>query len=217
MMEAIKAALEGFLNLAPPIPGQVLERLIDKIDHGLEKHNLSLSEKDRKTLVQEIRAVESEIRRAASSHRVTFSTQDLWSHFLQTQGIALSLLMSEVNAYSGLYFGYESYLINSVKVIKGLPRLRARGLSDQLEALGGKPLADACWNDRAIEIARLVRHAITHNGRKITNDLQKYRADLVLEGDEIVVMAYQTTELYTLLKNRILLFTSEIVKRPDAR
>lgn len=217
MMEAIKAALEGFVNLTPPIPGQALGRLIDKIDHGLEKHNLSLSGKDRKTLVQEIRAVEAEIRRAASSHRVSFSTQDLWSHFLQSQGIALSLLMSEVNAYSGLYFGYESYLINSAKTVKSLPRLRARGLPDQLEALGGKTLADACWNDRAIEIARLVRYAITHNGRKITNDLQKYRADLVLESDEIVIMAQQTTELYNLLKHRVLLFTCEIVKRPEAR
>lgn len=99
MMEAIKATLKGFVNLAPPIPGQVLGLLIDKIDRGLEKHKLSLSEKDRKTLVQEIRAVESEIHQAASSNRVTFSTQDLWSHFLQSQGIALSLLMSEVNAY----------------------------------------------------------------------------------------------------------------------
>lgn len=217
MIQVVNAAVEGSLNLATPFPSQVLNELLDRVTAGLERNRLSLSGKDREALCNEIRTIEAQISQRAKRNSVRLDANELWTHFLQSQGIALSLLMSEVNAYAAVYFAYENYLIRSVKIGKGLKNLRARNLPGKLEELLGKSVAEMCWSEKGIEMSRLVRHAIAHGGRKITDDLGKYRSKLILENDEIMIMAHQTTELYNLLKERALLFTIEMVKLPICR
>lgn len=46
-------------------------------------------------------------------------------------------------------------------------------------------------------------------------DLEKFRDELLLEDDDIIIMASQTNDLYNLLKERALLFSREIVKLPS--
>jgi len=121
-------------------------------------------------------------------------------------------MMSEVNAYSSVYFAYENFLIRSVKVVTGLASLRTPELRGKLQKLVGNDIASQCWVNHSVEKARLIRHAIVHNGRKITRELEGYRAELVLENDEIVIMASQTTELYNLLKERVFIISDRFVK-----
>jgi hypothetical protein len=96
----------------------------------------------------------------------------------------------------------------------GLESLRTNKLPGKLEDLVGKTIVEKCWKEKSIEIPRLIRHAIAHNGRKITSALEKYRSELSLEEDEVVIMAHHTTELYRVLKERAYLYTIEIVKLP---
>ena len=53
---------------------------------------------------------------------------------------------------------------------------------------------------RLIEIARLVRHALVHNGGRLTPPLKGRKHALMVEADEIQIMAPDTTELFGHLK-----------------
>ena len=113
MIQAVKAAVEGSLNFATPMPSQVLNELLSRIGNSLEAHHISLSGNDRAALHSEIRSIESQIS-AGMRPPIRLDPKELWSHFLQSQGIALSLFMSEVNAYAAVYFGYENYLMRTI-------------------------------------------------------------------------------------------------------
>ena len=76
----------------------------------------------------------------------------------------------------------------------------------------GPPLANSCWQDPDVELARLIRHAAVHNGRQITPALEKYHQRLVLQDGEIVIFARDTTRQFELLKTRVQAFTNAIVK-----
>ena len=217
MINAVGAAVEGSLQFATPLSSQILNELLDRITTGLERNHLSLSGDDREALCTEIRSIEAEISHRVKTKPVRLDPRELWTHFLQSQGISLSLLMSEVNAYAAVYFAYENYLIRSVKVCTAVKSIWTRGLPKRLNELLGEKVAETCWSAKKIDLARLIRHSIVHNGRKLTDDLEKYRRELTLEDDEIVIMAHHTTELYTLLKERALLFTTEMVKLPICR
>jgi len=216
MIQAVKAGVEGSLNFATPMPSQVLNELLSRIGDGLETHHISLSGNDRAALRSEIRAIESQIS-ARIRHPIRLDPKELWSDFFQSQGIALSLYMSEVNAYAGVYFAYENYLIRSMKEVTGLKSLRTDKLPSTLECLVGKTIVEKCWKEKPIELPRLIRHAIAHNGRKVTSHLEKYRSEISLEADEVVIMAHHTTELYQLLKETAYLFTTKIVKLPASK
>ncbi len=217
MINAVDAAVEGSLQFTTPFSSQILNELAHRITTGLERKHLSLSGDDRESLCTEIRSIESEISHRVKTNPVRLDPKELWTHFLQRQGISLSLLMSEVNAYAAVYFAYEIYLIRSVKVCTAVKSIRTRGLPKRLNELLGEKVAETCWSAKKIDLARLIRHSIVHNGRKLTDNLEKYRSELTLENDEIVIMAHHTTELYTLLKERALLFTTEMVKLPICR
>lgn len=214
MVEAVTAGIQGSVNLETPFPNQVLQKLLERISKGLERNQISLSEKEREALCSEIREIELEMAGLAKANPLKLDKKQLWSYFLESQGIALCLLMSEVNGYSAVYFAYENFLIRSVKVAKGLRSLRTENLPKNLRELLGASVVDECWNNRQVKLARLIRHALVHNGRKITEELQKYRDELMLQNDEITIMAYHTTELYNLLKARAYLLASEMKKLP---
>ena len=121
--------------------------------------------------------------------------------------------MSKINAYSSIYFAYEIFLINSMKSISNVSNLRTDKLPRELKEYFSKDLAYTCWFEKDIELPRLIRHAIVHNGRKITQDLQKYESELVLEEEEIVIFPYHTTNLFNTLKTKANQFCIEYLNK----
>lgn len=212
MIEAITAAIQGYMDNVTPFPNQVRQVLVDRVMGGVEKNQVKLPEKSRTALGEEIRQIEAELSEQAKSSAFKLDKKQLWVHFLKNQGLSLSLMMSEVNAYSGVYFAYENFLIQCIKVEKNLSNLRTNGLLTQLRSLVGKDVANQYWNSHHVKMARLIRHAIVHNGRKITPELESFRGNLELESDEIVIMPSQTTKLYNLLKERAFTLTDTLVK-----
>jgi hypothetical protein len=152
---------------------------------------------------------------AQSLVKVQMNLQKIWLEYQQVDEFKMALWMSEISAYCAVYFAYEVFLINSVKAATSLPSLRTKQLPDEIEKLLGSSVSALCWKDEPIELARLIRHAVAHNGRKLTQNLTKYKHKLFLEGNEIVIMARDTTDLYNLLKERVLSFVSEAVKHPS--
>jgi hypothetical protein len=80
-------------------------------------------------------------------------------------------------------------------------------------------LRDYCWTDTEIDLARLVRHALAHNGGRFGIDLHKYKARFMdatgmtapeLRGDLFIVIDGKiqitpgnTTHLFSILKDRV--------------
>ncbi len=147
-----------------------------------------------------------------SPAKIQMNLQTIWEQYQQEREFNMALWMSEITAYCAVYFAYEVFLINSMKVATGRSSLRTKQLTIEIERLLGSAIVPQCWNDKPIELARLIRHAAVHNGRKLTNDLSKYKNILMLENNEIVIMAHHTTELFNQLKQRAMGFATTAVK-----
>jgi hypothetical protein len=144
--------------------------------------------------------------------KFTYDLQSIWRNYLGEREFVMGLWMSEITSYCAVYFAYEVFIVRSLKVASGKERLRTPQVNERITHLLGAPLANSCWQDPNVELARLIRHAAVHNGRQITPALEKYRQRLVLQDDEIVIFARDTTQLFELLKTRVQAFTQEIVK-----
>lgn len=212
MMQHLKVSLESFASYQAPIPIQTLRQLTDRIVKGCEKTGLYLLARDRQALASEVREIETDLTESLKNKPFKIDITKAWSEYIDSEEFSLSLWMSEVQAYAGVYFAYENFLIQCLKVAANLQTLRTRDLPEIMSKLLGDELLKRCWEDEPIELARLIRHAIVHNGRKITKPLEKFREKLLLEEDEIVIMAYQTTELYQFLKNRLTIFSNELIE-----
>jgi len=212
MMTCLKEYYESMANSYEPTPLTAITALIDRIHKRIEKHSLSFISSDRQALVKEFQDIESELVQGLQQNRITYNIQKLWKEFIEAEEFAISLWMSEVQAYSSVYFAYEIFLISSVKILTNQTRLRTHQLESELQGLtGSNTLWEFCWNHEVVEKARLVRSAIVHNGRKITRDLEKYRSALALEDEEIVIMPNDTNQLYVELKDRITQFCESFI------
>ena len=213
MMMCLKEYYESMANSYEPTPLSVISTLIDRVDKRIEKHSLSFISSDRQALVKEFQDIESELVQGLQQNRITYNLQTLWQEFISAEEFIISLWMSEVQAYSSVYFAYEIFLISSVKLLTNQNRLRTHQLEITLQELtGSNTLWEFCWNHEVVEKARLVRSAIVHNGRKITSDLENYRGELALEEDEIVIMPQDTNQLYGELKDRVSCFCEAFIR-----
>jgi hypothetical protein len=144
--------------------------------------------------------------------KFTYDLQSIWRNYLSEREFLMGLWMSEITSYCAVYFAYEVFIVRSLKVASGSERLRTHQVYERIVQLLGSSIANSCWQDSDVELARLIRHAAVHNGRQITSALEKYRQKLVLQNDEIVIFARDTNQLFELLKTRVQVFTKAIVQ-----
>ncbi len=158
---------------------------------------------------------------AIKNFPVSDFSETVWNQLIEIDAIKAALWSSETSIYAKIYFDYEGYLSESLRILTKTDKL----FSDQLiKALGdflGESVKKSCYCDEPIEIARLIRNAIVHNNHKKTSHLKPYEQKLqdrcMLEGEEVVLLAWHTTELYQLLKERALLFAKEMVRRNEIK
>jgi hypothetical protein len=128
-----------------------------------------------------------------------------WKSFISIPDFALRLWNSERNAYGALYYAYEDFLVRCVGVVNTKPDYRMPRRSEfanDIAAVYGDQIRDICWLDKPVAVSREIRHAIVHNGGRITKVLANLAPDLPLEHDQIVILAPDTTELFNSLKRR---------------
>ena len=90
----------------------------------------------------------------------------------------------------------------------------------------GVSLTDYCWNDAEVDLAKLVRHALAHNGGSLGTDLDRYKTRFVdatgmtsvlLQGDrfnvvngKIQITPCNTKYLFGVLKDRVSRIVEEV-------
>ena len=125
----------------------------------------------------------------------------------------LSLWASEQNAFCAVYFGYESFMIRTMKLLTGLESLRTNQLESTLADQFNRDTAKYLWKNMDRRLAEMKRDAFVHNGGRITKSLQGCKVKLSMVDDEqFVVLPEETNELFDFFKERVLFFTKEAIK-----
>lgn len=218
MMYGLQVQQEHSNDLSIAFPLQVIDLFIQRLSHIIEKRHVSLSPRTQKILREELKNVQDELikdHHQRNSTEVAGHIKQLWPDFAQLPELAFGLWMSEVNAYTTVYFAYETFLIDSIKVVYPNEQyLRVQQLKDFFRRTNNEHLQRNYWAHKPIEKARLIRHAVSHNGRKLTSELEsKFKNELtVTTNKEIVIKARDTTQLYQMLKDKAAGFSEEMIK-----
>jgi hypothetical protein len=119
--------------------------------------------------------VAAEFRDQAAAVKDDYPLEPIWAEFMNDTAFRISLWSSQRVAYVAFYNAYESFLVDCLKVGKGLSSLRStdkKAFNDALRTALSKDISGPCWSHHEINIPRLVRHALSHNGGRITTDLK---------------------------------------------
>jgi len=139
----------------------------------------------------ELVAVTAEFRDQAAAVKEDYPIEPIWADFMKETPFRLSLWGSQRVAYVAFYNAYEAFLVDCLKVGKGVSRLRSTVKTDFNDALRtalSKDITVPCWSHHEINIPRLVRHALSHNGGRVTEDLNKQKHGIELVGDVLQIM-----------------------------
>lgn len=128
-----------------------------------------------------------------------------WDEVIDTDEFQLSVLGSQVLAYTGFYFGYEHFLTECCAI-----RLK----TDAAELMGYKRISDAVagafnttieadvWSCTTMEVARRARNALVHNGGLPDERLVELAPDLIVDG-HISIHPVDVSSLFQLLKAKV--------------
>jgi hypothetical protein len=176
---------------------------------GSLAQRMGLSNMGTKKLVRELQRISEEVR-AEDERPPVLETEIVWREMLKESEFQLSIWGSQRLCYGAVYYAYEDFLARCYRVSTGKSDYRmGQGFSQDFRAQYGATLRDCCWSDPEVHIARLTRHALVHNGGRLTGDLKKLKHGLKLCGEDIQVFPAFTKSLYELLKDRVTKFLSD--------
>ena len=105
-----------------------------------------------------------------------FSADQIWKSYTEAIGFRLALSASQSLGIAAAYNTYENFLVRCVSAALGMPSYRKRSDEKFVEKLTeafGPAIADECFTTENVQLFRLLRHAIAHNGGRETPDLAK--------------------------------------------
>lgn len=139
--------------------------------------------------------------------KVDFSVSEAWSSYLSNDVYQLSIWGSQRLAYVAIYNSYENFLVHCVKFALGLASCRSssKDFKDKIGQALGDDIRKACWSDDEVNIARLARHALSHAGGRLTEDLGKQSHGFIVRQNRIQVTPTMTKALFATLKERTML------------
>jgi len=144
-----------------------------------------------------------------------------WTFLIGESEFQFAVLGTQRITYASLFFAYEDFLATTIRSRE--PAYSSKrpnpSLKDAFSEHFGGPLTDFCWNHDEVDLARLVRHAIDHNGGRFGGDLQKHQARFVevtpnvppsLAGSQLIVIngkiqitPLNSRHLFSVLKDRV--------------
>lgn len=142
-------------------------------------------------LVKELETIATEFRDRAAAVKEDFPIEPIWADFMNEVGFRLSLWASQRITYVAFYNAYEAFIVDCLKVGSGATSLRSTMKKEFNEALRtalGVDISGPCWSHQEINIPRVVRHALSHNGGRLTEDLKKLPHRIKLIGEELQIV-----------------------------
>jgi hypothetical protein len=142
-------------------------------------------------LISELATISTDFPDRAMAVKNEYPIEPIWAEFMNETPFRLSLWASQRIAFVAFYNAYEAFIVDCLKVGTGRSQLRSTDKKPFNEALRKalcKDVSEACWFNPEINIARLVRHALSHNGGRETEDLKKQKHGVKVIGEELQVM-----------------------------
>jgi len=161
--------------------------------------------------------VSADFRDRAAAVKDDFPIEPMWTEFLNDPPFQLSLWGSQRVAYVAFYNAYEAFLIDCLKFGTGLLRLRTTDkpeFNDALRKALGEDVSSPCWSHHEINIARLVRHAFSHNGGRLTDDLKKQKHCIEVIEDDLQIMPQDIHRMLNRLRAAVAEATAVMLKNP---
>ena len=192
------------------------ERLVTK----LEARGHTLRPTLRKDLTQALKELDEETGRMCDNvaTRVLEERGTCWAGLTNIRAFHTSLWALERMCYGGLYYGYECFVMRCMSMACKDPNYQMPKRKDfikQLRDVFGDKTTDDCWLDSEIDLARVTRNALVHNGGKVTSHVKKRKHTFRIEDGEIQINAVHTTNLYQKLKDRVTQLAKVAVVLPE--
>jgi len=185
-------------------PARYTAALTERLPKRMELSNMLT-----KKLVKELKTLSEEVR-AEDERPPVVETEVVWRTMLKESEFRLSIWGSQRLCYGAVYYAYEDFLARCYRLSTAEPDYRmGQKFSQHFRDQYGAGLRDYCWSDPNVNIARLTRHALVHNGGRLTSDLKKLNHGLRLCGEDIQIFPAFTKALYHLLKDRVTKFLSD--------
>lgn len=152
--------------------------------------------------------------------RVGFDVAGYWNFLIATSEFQFCILGTQRINYSSLFFAYEDFLANSIRTKEPGYSSKKPPIKIAFANHFGDPLTKFCSDHEEVVLAKLVRHALVHNGGRFGKDLNDdYAARFVdvtgapkaqLRGDQfnvvrgkIQITPCNTAHLFHILKDRV--------------
>jgi hypothetical protein len=148
----------------------------------------------------------------------------MWQKFLQNSEFQFALVGSQRLCYAAVYYSYEDFLTRCVGLARTEPEYRMPRRSQFQKDFTGAfdaALCAQCWTDKKVNLARVTRHALVHNGCRVTDEFNKAlkaaKCPLVVDDGEIQIMAPDTSSLFHLLKDRATQLITAALQHPNIK
>ena len=144
------------------------------------------------------------VEEVAGRPRDGFATS-FWETLLETDEFRISILGSQVLAYSSFYFAYEHFLTECCAIRLGKSASEMMGYAKISEAVSqafDKDVEQKVWSDGEIEIARRARNSLVHNGGIPDQRLEQLAPSLLVDG-YISIHPVDVESLFQTLKTKV--------------
>lgn len=200
MIESLQSFHGGFTKTNPPF----YKRLTMAFGrHVTEKSRLSNMQK--KELLEIVNQLGEDVQKDMEQLGSGFDPDAFWQEYLGVSEFCMALWNGQRIAFGAVYYAYENFLQRVVAVGRQDEGYRAMNIGDLrkgLEPFFGVALTRECLDDPKIEVARLVRNALTHDGGRVSDKLRKTAHGIRVEDDQLQIFPEDTRELFNLLKDR---------------
>ncbi len=222
MAESLRAfadgGLDGNLRCRANYSDKVVKGLVGKLVERMQYH---LNFDQRSALKRAVSKIEEEAHQAIKTDRaeVRFDVSEYWDFLVHSSEFQFCILGIQRINYGSLYFAYEDFLANVVRVKGQNHELKMVRFDDALPKHFGKPLTEFCWKHEEVDLARLVRNALANDGGRFGESLEKYQSRFVdvtdtdkfpLQGHlfnlvdgKIQIIPDNTRHLFGVLKDRV--------------
>ena len=176
-----------------PISVAQIRGLREKIIGKLSAKGVAIRPMLRKTLNECLADLNTDIVQALAVARVVASNDadNVWEELLERNEFKTILWSGERICFAAVYYNYECFLTECLRIKRGEPEYcltQEKQFKKDFNASFSAALQQQCWSDQDVVIARLARHALVHNGGRMTPKLAKQPHKFVVENDELQIM-----------------------------
>ena len=231
MVQSLIRFAEGEFEAALSFRTSYSDTVVQGIVEKLETRLPGLDFDQRTALRLAVTKIEEEafqVLKTAKS-QVNVEATGYWDLLTHTSEFPFCILGSQHINYGSLFFAYEDFLASTIRTKEPAFSSKSNPIRGAFSKHFGAPLTDYCWNHDEVDLAKLVRHALAHNGGRYGTDLDKYKPRFVdatrtnglpLRGDlfnivdgKIQITPCNTKYLFSVLKDRVTRIVEEFVGR----